>query len=412
MTGKMNILRYFAVLIGMVMWWMGAGVAHSANINVLNVAFTQEKSAAILTLSSTSPFVNKRAFILREPLRLVLDVDRISNANVVLPPMASGTLVKSLRFGQFSPQTSRFVMELNAELGSYTVQQRAAAKGKPNQLYVTMLPHNRAATYRQTRVGVNNGVNNEVNANTQKALIPSPKKNELRRNRNVPMVVIDAGHGGKDPGAVASNGVLEKDITLNYALALRDALKSTGRYQVALTRSDDTFILLHERVKIAREAGGNIMVALHADTAPQAHARGLSIYTVSEEASDAEAAALAKQENAVDDIGEIQFATEHPEVADILIDLASRDTRIKSTELALLLVQKVKAAGLVLLKNPNRYAGFRVLKSPDVPSVLIELGFLSNASDEVLLQNAAHRSKVVQALVGGIDAYFVKHPHK
>jgi N-acetylmuramoyl-L-alanine amidase len=396
------ILLVLTVISGFAAQAFAAQAATSTQVH--KVTYQQNAAGATLTVTTNTPLRAQRIFVLRQPLRLVIDVNHVANPTVKLPIPPRGSLVNTMRFGHFSPSTTRFVLELSKELGRYETRTLPTRDGKQHQLVVTLVPNKVGAAIRETLVS---STTPSVPA-PSKAPTASPRPSSL--NTRLPMVVIDAGHGGKDPGAVASDSVYEKHLTLAYALALEKALHATGRYRVHLTRRDDTFVLLPERVRLAREAGGDIMISLHADTAGEASARGLSVYTVSEEASDAEAAALAKQENAVDAIGTIAFADAHPEVADILIDLASRDTRIKATDLALLVTEYAKKGSIPLLKNPNRYAGFRVLKSPDVPSVLVELGFLSNPQDEALLQTAAHRNKVVSAVVRSVDAYFVKHP--
>ncbi|MCH2546148.1 MAG: N-acetylmuramoyl-L-alanine amidase [Alphaproteobacteria bacterium] len=219
------------------------------------------------------------------------------------------------------------------------------------------------------------------------------------------VVVIDAGHGGRDPGATGVKGTKEKEVTLYYAKALRDALLSTGRYDVELTRDYDTYVMLRERLAMGRRAKGDIFISVHADAAENHSTRGLSIYTLSETASDKEAAALATRENKVDIIYGMNLSSEHKDVTEILIDLAQRETKNKSTKLAEILLEAL-GKKVKLLPNTHRYAGFAVLKAPDVPSVLIELGFLSNRKDEALITSSNYRKELVSALVLGIDNYF------
>ncbi len=199
------------------------------------------------------------------------------------------------------------------------------------------------------------------------------------------VVAIDAGHGGQDPGAISLSGVYEKQITLATARALRDELKALGRYRVLLTRDRDVFIRLRDRIAIARAAGADLFLSLHADKVENPAVRGLSVYTLSERASDAEAAALADAENKVDLLGGVKLKGQSPEVTDILIDLVQRDTMNQSAQMASLLVRELREETL-LLPRTHRFAGFAVLKSPDVPSALIELGYLSNPTDERLLR--------------------------
>ena len=216
-----------------------------------------------------------------------------------------------------------------------------------------------------------------------------------------------SGHGGQDPGAISPSGDYEKWITLATARALANELKTLRRYKVVLTRDGDRFIRLRDRIAIARSADADIFVSLHADTMPSDTVRGLSVYTLSERASDAEAAALADRENKVDMIGGIKFAGETPEVSNILMDLIRRDTMNDSAHFASLIVDELPQETM-LLPRAHRFAGFAVLKAPDVPSVLIELGYLSNETEERLLQSRQHRQKLARGIARAIDRYFVR----
>lgn len=221
------------------------------------------------------------------------------------------------------------------------------------------------------------------------------------------VVAVDPGHGGRDPGAIGISGIEEKQITFATARLLREELRATGRYKVVLTRSRDVFIPLRDRIAIARAAGADLFVSLHADKMPDSVVRGLSVYTLSERASDAEAAALAERENKVDLVAGIDFAGQSREVTNILIGLAQRETMNESVRFAELLTSELRS-DTVLLPKAHRFAGFAVLKSPDVPSVLVELGYLSNPRDESLLRSPEHRRRVARSITRAIDAYFVR----
>lgn len=234
------------------------------------------------------------------------------------------------------------------------------------------------------------------------ALTPPPplRKPEARR-----VVVLDAGHGGVDPGTISAGGVYEKEITLAMALELKKQLEKTGRYQAVLTRDSDVFIRLRDRIAIARGAGADLFISLHADAHSTKNLRGASVYTLSEQASDSEAAALATKENKSDVIAGIDLSNENEVVTNILIDLAQRETKNLSARFAALLVAELKRDTL-LLRNSHRFAGFAVLKAPDVPSVLVELGYLSSDEDEAELRSAKHRAKLGAAIRRAIDAFF------
>ncbi len=223
--------------------------------------------------------------------------------------------------------------------------------------------------------------------------------------RAPPVVVIDPGHGGADPGAIGVNGVMEKTLTLAVALELRRLLESTGRYRVALTRSDDEYVGLRERIARARAARGDLFLSLHADSVGRPHTRGASVYTLSERASDAEAERLATKENKADIIAGADLGEHDAVVATILIDLAQRGTKNKAVGFADLVAEEIGAV-TPLLRRHRRFAGFAVLKAPDIPSVLIELGYLSNATDARKLASAAHQQQMVRAIARAVDRYF------
>jgi N-acetylmuramoyl-L-alanine amidase len=224
-----------------------------------------------------------------------------------------------------------------------------------------------------------------------------------------PVVVIDPGHGGIDNGTVATTGEHEKQIVLDFALALRERLEKGGKYRVVLTRSDDTFIPLAERVQIARNNKASLFISLHADALPRGEgdAQGATIYTLSETASDAEAARLAETENRADVIGGIDLSEEPSEVADILIELTQRETKTFSGRFARQIVGELKSVAR-MHKKPLKSAGFRVLKATDVPSVLVELGYVTNKDDLQHLVSDSWRSRTVGSLAQAIDAFFAQ----
>lgn len=236
---------------------------------------------------------------------------------------------------------------------------------------------------------------------------PAPPAPEpAQRATGLRVIVIDPGHGGKDPGAVSSSGVEEKEVVAKVAEAAKNALEATGRYAVYLTRTDDSFVDLKERVRFAREKSADLFISLHADTLSGGGARGASVYTLSEKASDREAERLAKKENAADIIPGIDFGSESQDVIAILVDLTQRDTKNNSVRFAKALAPEFVSHNVKMLKNTHRYGPFRVLTAPDIPSVLVELGFLSDSSDEHNLQDAAWRGRVADAVASAVDSYF------
>ena len=224
---------------------------------------------------------------------------------------------------------------------------------------------------------------------------PKPKKR---------VIVLDAGHGGQDPGAISRSGHYEKNITLNMARETKELLEAAG-YKVVLTRDKDIFIPLRGRIKKAHEANADLFISIHADSAKNPSAQGLSIYTISERASDAEAAALAERENKADIILGMDLSDVDPLAGNVLLDLAKTDTMNKSAQYAKYVVKEMKKT-VQLVPNAHRMAGFVVLKSPNIPSVLVELGYLSNKTEDKNLQKKSYRRDLAEALVRAVNTYF------
>jgi N-acetylmuramoyl-L-alanine amidase len=238
---------------------------------------------------------------------------------------------------------------------------------------------------------------------------PTKADNDASKNNSDPrpLVVLDPGHGGLDNGTHAPSGENEKTIVLDFGLMLRDKLEKIGRYRVVMTRADDVFIPLADRVKFARQRQAALFISIHADALGRGDgdAQGATVYTLSETASDAEAARLADAENKADVIAGMDLSSEPGDVADILIDLAQRETKTFSNHFAHTLVSQIKTVAR-MHKNPLKSAGFRVLRAADVPSVLVELGYVSNREDLKHLTSAAWRSRTADAIVGAVDNYF------
>lgn len=407
--------------------------AASPVVSRVEVQSGQHIDRVVLHISQA---VSYDTFALESPGRLVIDMPVLNwQAATGLPDGYNGETLRNLRVAQFNATTTRMVLDLAQAAKLDEVSLKNQGTNQPflmifdvtTPAYATASKESPAQTWQQrapSPAAVRNSSANAVETKrptnwaelAEQASKPTPLPAGLPftkapvpvfkpQPKHQPIVVIDAGHGGRDPGATGVGGTREKGVTLRYARALGAALRATGRYQVVLTRDDDRYILLRERLAIGRRSKGDIFISIHADSAENHSTRGLSIYTLSETASDAEAAALAKRENKVDIIYGMNLSTENRDVTEILIDLAQRETKNKSTKLADILVAAVKKK-VKLLPNTHRYAGFAVLKAPDVPSVLVELGFLSNRKDEALITSSNYRAEVVKALVNGIDDYF------
>lgn len=227
--------------------------------------------------------------------------------------------------------------------------------------------------------------------------------------RTLPLVMLDPGHGGKDPGAIGVSGTYEKHIALATARELQRLLTATGQYRVELTRTRDVFIPLRSRVELAQRRGARLFVSMHADAIDNHAVRGASVYTLADGASDAQTAALARRENAADRFGGPSFRDAPPEVGRILASLVRQETRIGSARMSRSVVGEF-GRDLRLLQNPARHAAFMVLRAADIPSVLVEMGFMSNREDEAALRQPAHRIRVATAMKRAVDGWFEQTP--
>lgn len=230
-----------------------------------------------------------------------------------------------------------------------------------------------------------------------------------RPARALPLVVLDPGHGGRDPGAIGVSGTFEKQVAFAAAQELRRQLERDGRCRVALTRTRDVFVPLRGRVEFAQARGAALFVSLHADALPDARVRGASVYTLSDTASDAQTAALAQRENNADRFGGPSFRDMPPAVASILGSLVRQETRAGSVRVARHLVGAMRP-DLGMLTHPSRQAGFMVLRAADIPSVLVEMGFMSNSQDEAALGRPEYRVRVAAAVRRAIDDFLTSGP--
>ena len=349
-----------------------------------------------------------RAFTLADPYRLVVDIPQVNFRLPAGTGVAGRGLVKAFRYGLVMPGGSRIVFDLTGPAKVTNATMLEAANGQPPRL-VLELEESDAASFRQAIAAQNAPALKSSISETNAMAPPAPATPKPATPPDPrPVVVIDPGHGGIDNGTRAGEEA-EKNLVLAFGLALRDRLEKSGKYRVVMTRTDDTFIPLDDRVKIGRSQAAALFVSIHADYLPhgEGDVQGATIYTVSDKASDAEAARLAESENRADAIGGVNLTQEPTEVADILIDLAQRETRTFSNRFAHLLMGEMKSATR-MHKHPLKSAGFRVLKAPDVPSVLVELGYVSNKADLDHLKSDSWRSKTVGSMAQAIDVFLAK----
>lgn len=361
----------------------------------------------ILDLDQTVSF---RTTTLADPYRIVVDVPQV-NFQLGSGSGAGRGLVKAFRYGLVMPGGSRIVFDLTGPAKITNSYMLEPANGQPARLVLELEEVDRAA-FVPTSAPENRPELRPTIAAAPPATIPAgpdaaPQKPAAPSDGR-PVVVIDPGHGGIDNGT-QSNGESEKNLVLAFGLALRDRLEKAGKYRVVMTRDDDTFIPLNDRSKVARNLNAALFVSIHADALPKAEgdAQGATIYTLSDKASDAEAQRLADAENRADAIAGFNLAEEPTDVADILIDLTQRETRTFSNRFAHLLMGEMKST-VRMHKHPLKSAGFRVLKAPDVPSVLVEIGYVSNKGDLEHLVSEGWRSRAVGAMAQAIDTFLAK----
>lgn len=415
--------------------WTADGVA--ATQGVVSAIAVREIGGLTQVTVDLSRQAEYRALFLNEPMRLVVDFPALDFRlnNVMHSPKG---VIAGYRYGQFDAETSRLVFDLSAPARirkvGYTLPN--AKKGQqlilelertsPIEFQAAIQPWAPSGSELKQATGESGGASAgpqlaaapgsrvAVPPKPSPAAVPLPRKPETtkpseRRSGDKRVIVLDPGHGGVDPGAIGARGTMEKNVTLGISREVRRQLEATGRYRVHLTRDSDVFVRLRDRVAKARAVNADMFVSIHADSIGNRHTRGASIYTLSETASDSEAAALAQRENRADVIAGVDLSNETPEVATILIDLAQRETNNQSAILAGVLVQELAHDVPLLPAKPHRFAGFAVLKAPDVPSILVELGYLSNPAEERLLNRQQHRMKVAAGIVRAMDKYFAKH---
>jgi N-acetylmuramoyl-L-alanine amidase len=356
-------------------------------------------------VADISKTVNYSVYVLPDPYRVVID---LPNVTFDLPPGIGHKvrgLVSQYRYGLVEEGKARIVIDTQGPVlieKSFLVDPQP---GQPARLVVDIVKTTEKAfvkSYNSEQAKLQQ----DIAALSAEPLAPPAEKKIILPNKHgKKIIVLDPGHGGIDPGAISRAGTKEKDVVLSFANVLRKALLATGKYEVVMTRSDDRFISLKNRVTVARDKNADLFLAIHADTVRGKDARGVTIYTLSDKASDAEAEALAKRENRADIIGGLDLETETEEITDILIDLAQRESKNHAMFFSKKAVTHLKPLTLMTGK-PLRSAGFMVLKAPDVPSVLLELGFLSSKSDEKLLTSTAWQTKIAKAFATAIDAYF------
>ena len=353
------------------------------------------RTRLVLDLSRT---IEIAAFTLADPYRVVIDLPQVTFQLPARTGEQGRGLIKAFRYGLVMQGGSRIVVDASGPVRIDKAFVLEAIDNQPARLVLDLVSTDRASFMRNLALA----------AKPRRAPETNPAEVAKHPNDGRPLIVIDPGHGGPDTGTIASSGEMEKAIVLEFAQALSEKLQKSGKYRVTMTRDDDRFVPLGERVRIARAQGAALLVSIHADALAsrrEGDVRGATVYTVSDSASDDEAARLAEQENKADAIAGVDLSAEPEEVADILIDLTQRETKNFSAHFARAVVGELKNAAK-LHKHPLKSAGFKVLKAPDVPSVLIELGYVSNKQDLKLMTSDTWRARTSDALAQAVNTYF------
>lgn len=371
--------------------------------NITNMRIGQQTGSVRIVFEADSSFEYK-AFLLTEPKRLVVDV---YNTHVKDNLQSDeNNLIAGTRIGKLDGNDKRIVFDLKKPV---LIKKAFMLKPQSNMKWrfvvdVVLTSERDFNAKAGMKYAVTSNLAPETKVASSSGSWFAGKADKPSKARKK-IVVLDPGHGGKDPGAIGVYGkTYEKNITLAMGKELKSILEKQG-YKVYLTRSTDIFIPLRQRVKIAQQYKADLFMSIHADSALNRNAKGLSVYTLSETASDKEAAALAERENKVDIIGGIDFSENSREINDILISLSQTDSRNKSSKFAGYMVNEMKKS-VKLVDNTHRFAGFAVLKAPDIPSALLEMGYLSNRQEEKLLKQSSYRKKLANSVATAINKYF------
>ncbi|MDH3473856.1 MAG: N-acetylmuramoyl-L-alanine amidase [Rhodospirillales bacterium] len=367
------------------------------NVSAARIGQHPDMVRFVLEISEAPAY---QVFTLPDPFRVVIDLPELDWRLPAESVPRNAGLVQDLRFGLFAPGRSRVVLDVKQPVQVTRVVVLPPDGNVSNhRVVVDIRAVSRQAFFESERIPL---VSTVPLPAPQTAGLPKPQAKPGGDERRT--IVIDAGHGGIDPGAKGVSGVYEKALVLDYARELQRQLLATGRYRVVLTRDSDVFLPLRNRFELAQRAEGDLFISLHANTHPKGSVRGASVYTISEKSSDKEAEALAAKENKADVLAGVNLDAQTDDVNRILIDLIWRETMNLSKNFANLMVTEL-GKSTRLLNNTHRFAGFAVLKSPTVPSVLVEVGYMSNRAEEAQLRSKGHREKVSGAIRRAIDKY-------
>ncbi len=385
--GQSKWLVFIVAFFLSLMSFSGKSNAGNEQLELVNIRAVGDLTRTrLIAVFSGAP--NYSLQFLDHPNRLVVNLPRTDFSSQKQPPLKFG-MVSDLRYGTSGPNSSKIILTTNAPF----VIEKDNIEQLDSGLWQLVIDLTKDSEENFQKLIQKQQTENKAPAHDDRPAQQKPFR-----------VVIDAGHGGIDSGAESVSGVLEKNVTLAFARALRGELEKNVNLQVFLTRDSDIFLRLNERVQKARDYGADLFISIHADTINMTSMRGATVYTISDRASDDLAKALAERENKADLLDGLP-ADESPEVTDILIDLARRETLSFSVNFADRVVSSLLEDNINLIKNPHRYAGFQVLKAPDIPSVLIEIGYLSNKDDEKLISDPVWKRQAASAIATAVQQF-------
>ena len=386
----------------------------SSDIWLKDVSFTRDNLLKIFLDQGT----DIKVFALDNPSRLVVDIKN-SNLSKNTKKNLSAQNVKEMRSSKTLAKV-RLVFDLKNSVNVGKVKKLKFKNGKPSIFEINLSLIAAAKSDKRQAIDLGEFVNQKVDQLSLKQKVYNLSQNNkkkakitseiIRKKKSKPVIVIDAGHGGKDPGAIGHYArTKEKNITLSYSQELYKQLKKTGRYKVYMTRTTDKFISLRKRVAYARRKKADLFLSIHANAAHNRKVSGFSIYTLSEKSSDKEAAMLARKENRSDIISGVNFSGSSQDIVKMMVDMSQRESMNSSARFAKFSVKSMQNSKVNILKNAHRFAGFVVLTAPDMISVLVELGYLTNYREEKKLNSYRYRKKLASSLTNAIDQYFAKY---
>ncbi len=390
MSGSPSMLRILifslALAVAAPAWAAGKPIVTDVRVGV-------HDGTTQFVLDVSAPIQVQRVFSLPAPYRVVIDLPSSKEQPDLRNEQVNTGIVSAYRSGRFNVRTFRLVLEVNGParvLRHYPL---------PGNRYVFQLKPVSAATFAREQQAPP-----VLTAAVSGPPIPRAKP---ERSANKTLIVIDPGHGGIDPGATRGKKILEKDITLAVAKRIKKELEKSSRYSVLLTRDGDIFMSLHDRTMVAQGRLADLFISIHADSIRKRGIRGAAVYRLSDKASDEEAEALAQKENQADVLAGVEsFDSYGDSTRDLLVKLQQGKAQERAIHFSGMLVAALRGEQVKMLRKPRRHAGFVVLKAPEVASVLVELGYLSNKRDSGLLRSPKHQARLARAVRRAVDRYF------